>query len=184
MTAEAALRRKGLQYEKVELAPGPHNEEMERIYGAGNRTVPGLLVDDEPVHGSRPILARLEEMVPEPPLYPGPIAAEVREAERWGDVELQDLGRRLPWAPLISGPRRWEPTAAASRSTRRHRLRDRHVADVVEVPPDHRPAAGGRPGGPAGEDRPRRRRSPARGSSVAMRRQPPTCRSARRYGFS
>ena len=104
MTAEAALRRKGLQYEKVELAPGPHNEEMERIYGAGNRTVPGLLVDGEPVHGSRPILARLEEMVPAPPLYPEPIAAEVREAERWGDVELQDLGRRLPWSALYFRP--------------------------------------------------------------------------------
>ena len=31
MTAEAALRRKGLEYERVALTPGPHVEEMQRI---------------------------------------------------------------------------------------------------------------------------------------------------------
>jgi glutathione S-transferase len=103
MTAEAALRRKGLEYERVNL-PMPHNDEMERIYGAGHRTVPGLLVGDEPVHGSIAILERLEQMVPDPPLYPEPIADEVREAERWGDAELQDLGRRLPWGALQFRP--------------------------------------------------------------------------------
>ena len=104
MTAEAALRLKGLEYERVALAPGAHNEEMERVYGEGRRTVPGLLVDGEPVHGSRPILARLEQLVAEPALYPEPIADRVREAEAWGDEELQDLGRRLPWGALHFRP--------------------------------------------------------------------------------
>jgi glutathione S-transferase len=104
MTAEAALRRKGLEYERVALTPGPHTAEMERLYGDGRTTVPGLLVDDEPVHGSVAILERLEQMVPDPPLYPEPIAAAVREAERWGDAELQDLGRRLPWGALHFRP--------------------------------------------------------------------------------
>src|SRR5215212_8004701 len=104
MTAEAALRRKGLEYDKVTLTPGTHNEEMEGVYGPGNRTVPGLLIDGEPVHGSRPILARLDDLVPEPSLYPRAIAREVREAERWGDTELQDLGRRLPWGALHFRP--------------------------------------------------------------------------------
>jgi glutathione S-transferase len=63
--------------------------------------VPGLLVDGEPVHGSRAILARLEELEPEPVLYP---SDEVREAERWGDEDLQDLGRRLPWGALHFRP--------------------------------------------------------------------------------
>lgn len=103
-TAEAALRFKGLDFERVILTPGAHNEEMERLYGEGHRTVPGLLVDGEPVHGSRPILARLEELKPEPSLYPDPIAERVREAERWGDEELQDLGRRLPWGALHFRP--------------------------------------------------------------------------------
>jgi glutathione S-transferase len=103
-TVEAALRCKGLEYERVELTPGAHNEEMARLYGPDRRTVPGLLVDGDPVHGSRPILARLEELVPDPPLYPEPIAAGVRAAEAWGDAELQDLGRRLTWRALHFRP--------------------------------------------------------------------------------
>ncbi len=104
MTVEAALRFKGLAYEKVSLTPGPHVEEMQRLYGEGHSTVPGLLVGDEPVHGSRPILSRLEQLAPDPTLYPEPNAQAVSEAERWGDVELQDLGRRLPWGALHFRP--------------------------------------------------------------------------------
>lgn len=103
-TAEAALTLKGLEFERVELAPGTHNDEMEKLYGEGNRTVPGLMVGDEPVHGSRAILERLEQLAPEPPLYPEAIADAVRDAERWGDEELQDLGRRMPWGALYFRP--------------------------------------------------------------------------------
>jgi glutathione S-transferase len=104
MTAEAALRLKGLAYERVDFAPGEHVAKMAELYGEGNTTVPGLQIDGETVHGSRSILARLEELEPEPALYPGPIAGAVREAERWGDEELQDLGRRLPWGALHFRP--------------------------------------------------------------------------------
>jgi glutathione S-transferase len=103
MTVEAALRRKGLEYEKVSM-PMPHTEPMEAIYGAGKGTVPGMLLDGEPLHGSVPILERLEQIAPDPPLYPGSQAAAVREAEHWGDAELQDLGRRLPWGALHFRP--------------------------------------------------------------------------------
>ena len=88
--ALAALRVKGLEFERGEVELGGHNEQMESIYGAGNRTVPGIIVDGEPVHGSRAIFARLDEIAPEPPLYPATIADAVREADRWGDDELQD----------------------------------------------------------------------------------------------
>src|SRR5438034_4743031 len=100
LTAEAALRFKGLEYERVQLMPGRHMEEIEGRYGSGRRTVPGLLVGDEPVHGSRSILERLEQLVPEPPLYPAAMSDAVRDAERWGDEELQDLGRRLSFGAL------------------------------------------------------------------------------------
>ena len=103
-TVEAALRVKGLDAEIVTMTAGAHNDELEAIYGAGNRTVPGMLVDGEPVHGSRAILERLEEIASEPSLYPAPISGAVREAERWGDDELQDLGRRLPWGALHFRP--------------------------------------------------------------------------------
>lgn len=101
MTAAAALDLKGLDYERVDLRPGEHVERMQEIYGEGHSTVPGLLIDGEPVHGSRAILARLESIAPEPTLYP---SDEVREAECWGDEELQDLGRRLPWGVLHFRP--------------------------------------------------------------------------------
>ena len=101
MTAAAALDYKGLVYERIDFTPGEHVEKMQQIYGQGNSTVPGLLVDGDPVHGSREILARLETIAPDPTLYP---SDEVREAERWGDQELQDLGRRLPWGALHFRP--------------------------------------------------------------------------------
>lgn len=103
---EAALRLKGLEFELVDVTEpgGPHTESMEAIYGAGNGTVPGLVIDGEPVHGSRAIMARLERIAPEPPLFPEPIAEAVREAERWGDEELQQLGRDLAWGALHFRP--------------------------------------------------------------------------------
>jgi glutathione S-transferase len=101
MTVSAALGLKGLEYERVELAPGAHVEIMRSIYGEDNHTVPGMLVDGEPVHGSGAILERLDLLEPEPPLY---TSDAVREAARWGDVELQDLGRRLPWGALHFRP--------------------------------------------------------------------------------
>jgi glutathione S-transferase len=103
-TVEAALKLKGLEYERVELQTGRHAEEMERIYGEGRRTVPGLLLDGEPVHGSNAILERLEQLVAEPPLFPSDLGDAVAAAARWGDDELQDLGRRLPWGAMHFRP--------------------------------------------------------------------------------
>jgi glutathione S-transferase len=104
LTVRRALAIKGLEYERVDLTPGLHNDEIERIYGAGRTTVPGLTVDGEPVQGSRAILARLEQLAAEPTLYPADRRDAVREAERWGDDQLQDLGRRLPWGALHFRP--------------------------------------------------------------------------------
>ncbi len=104
MTARAALELKGLEYEAVDLDLGKHGDQVEEIYGEGNRTVPGMTIDGELVHGSTAILERLDELVPENPLYPDGIAAQVRAAELWADGHLQDLGRRLPWGALYFRP--------------------------------------------------------------------------------
>ncbi|MGI8623139.1 MAG: glutathione S-transferase N-terminal domain-containing protein, partial [Solirubrobacteraceae bacterium] len=104
MTAEAALRLKGLEYERVALEPGKHPAAMAEIYGEGKTTVPGMVVDGEPVHGSLAISACLEELVAEPSLFAGEHADRVREAEVWGDGEPQDLGRRLPWGAMHLRP--------------------------------------------------------------------------------
>ena len=101
MTVAAALELKGLAFERIDF---PHTERLERmqeIYGEGNSTVPGALIDGEAVHGSRAILARLEQLAPEPTLFP---SEQVREAERWGDEQLQDLGRCLPWGAMYFRP--------------------------------------------------------------------------------
>lgn len=103
-TVEAALQLKGLAYEKVDLQPGPHVAQMAEVYGEDRTTVPGMLVDGEAVHGSVAILERLEQLQPEPALYPAPIAEAVHEAERWGDGRLQDLARYLPWGALYFRP--------------------------------------------------------------------------------
>ena len=104
MTAEAGLRYKGLDYERVELTMGSHGNEVGEIYGEDARTVPGMMIGEEAIHGSVPILRRLEEMVPENPLYPEPIADQVAAAEEWADGHFQDLGRRLPWGALHFRP--------------------------------------------------------------------------------
>ena len=101
LTADAALRLKGLDFETVTLTAGRHAEEIEAIYGEGRRTVPGLLVDGEPVHGTIGILERLDALAPVPPLYP---SDAVREAERWAEAELQQYGRTLIWGVLHFRP--------------------------------------------------------------------------------
>ena len=104
MTAEAALKHKDLTYELVNLAMGKHGEEVERIYGEGRRTVPGMTLGGETVHGSTAILWKLEREFPEHPLYPEAIRDAVREAELWADGDFQDFGRRLPWSALHFRP--------------------------------------------------------------------------------
>lgn len=104
MTAEAALKYKGLEYERVELTMGSHGTEVGELYGESAHTVPGMMIGDEAIHGSVPILRRLEEISPENPLYPEPIADQVAAAEEWADGHFQDLGRRLPWGALHFRP--------------------------------------------------------------------------------
>ncbi len=101
LAVEAALKLKGLEYERVALQPGPHVEEMAAIYGEGKTTVPGMVVDGEPVHGSRAIYEKLDALAAEPALLSDDA---VQEAEAWGDRELQDLGRRLPWCAMHFRP--------------------------------------------------------------------------------
>lgn len=105
-TVGAALDHKGIEYEWVDLDFGRHNEQMAKLYGEDAKTVPGLSIGEERIHGSTAILKRLEELVPENPLYPEPIAGPVREAELWADGDLQDFGRRIPWGALYFRPER------------------------------------------------------------------------------
>ncbi len=104
LAVSAALDRFGHEYETVELVAGKHGEEVERIYGEGRRTVPGLLVDDEPVHGTATIFAFLDELHPEAGLYPEATADAIREAEVGIAEDLQMSARVLAFGALHFRP--------------------------------------------------------------------------------
>ena len=67
-TVEAALRLKGLDYERVDLMPGI--APFHQLLRFGRRTVPGLRVDSYKVVGSPLIMRTLDGLVPEPAMYP------------------------------------------------------------------------------------------------------------------
>lgn len=101
---EAALRMKGIEYSKVEWPPPMHAPLQRVIFG--RRTVPGIRIDGEKIVGSGAIMHRLDELAPEPALFPAdPEArARVEEAERWGDEVLQPMARRLLWPAMKARP--------------------------------------------------------------------------------
>lgn len=104
LAVNAALDRYGLEYETVTLMSGQHGDEIERIYGEGKRTVPALLVDSEPVHGTIPVFEKIDELADEADLYPTAVAAAVREAERGLSEDLQTAGRLLIFGALHFRP--------------------------------------------------------------------------------
>jgi glutathione S-transferase len=104
LAVNAALDRYGLEYETVMLPSAEHGDEVERIYGEGKRTVPAMLVDSEPVHGTIPVFTKIDELADEADLYPAAVAAAVREAERGLSEDLQMAGRVLIFGALHFRP--------------------------------------------------------------------------------
>jgi glutathione S-transferase len=102
---EKAMAIKGLSYDVTEWPPPMHAPMQLALFGA--RTVPGLKVDGEKVSGSRAIMRRLDEIAPEPPLFPtdAQARARVEEAEEWGDVVFQPIARELIWAGFRRSPK-------------------------------------------------------------------------------
>ena len=102
---EAALRLKGIPYKRRDYLPVIHKALLRPRFGGA--TAPGLQVDGERMLGSRPIMRRLDEIQPEPPLLPSdPDArARVEEAELWGHEVLQPLARRVLWAAMRRHPK-------------------------------------------------------------------------------
>jgi glutathione S-transferase len=101
---EKALALKGLAYDVTEWPPPAHAPLQLAIFGA--RTVPGLKIDGEKVTGSRAIVRRLEQIAPDPPMFPSDTAARARveQAEEWGDEVFQPVARELIWAGFRQSP--------------------------------------------------------------------------------
>ncbi len=102
---EVALRMKSIDFRRIDLLPLSQIVIGPLRYGGS--TVPGLRIDGERLVGSRAIMRRLDELVPEPALLPPagtPSYAQVLDAERWGDEVLQSMPRRVLDLAFLSKP--------------------------------------------------------------------------------
>ena len=90
------LERKDLDHKVVWLLPGMWPALL-RTRGFRGGTVPAMKVDGRRIQGSTAISRELEQLKPDPPLFPAAPAQRqaVEEAERWGDQVLQDVPRRI-----------------------------------------------------------------------------------------
>jgi glutathione S-transferase len=95
IAVELMLRRKGLEYRRVELPP-LLSRGILRAMRFPRKTVPAMRLDGQRVQGSREISRALDQLQSDPPLFPLDSGARTRveEAERWGE-ELQDAARRI-----------------------------------------------------------------------------------------
>jgi glutathione S-transferase len=104
LAVSAALDRLGHEYETVELVTGQQGDEVEKVYGEGCRTVPGLLVDEDPVHGTAAIFARLDALHPDAGLYPEAVAEQIRELEPALAEDIQMSARVLVFGAMHFRP--------------------------------------------------------------------------------
>jgi glutathione S-transferase len=98
--ARLMLQHKGIEYETVMVPPGMQAIRV-RLAGFGGGTVPALEIDGRRALGSRAVSRLLDELQPDPPLFPRDpeLRRAVEEAEAWGERELQPVPRRLlRWA--------------------------------------------------------------------------------------
>jgi glutathione S-transferase len=101
ITARRMLELKGIPYKRVDLIPVV-SKGVVRAQGFPGKTVPALKIDGRKVQGTREIARALDEIDPDPPLFPADAnkRSSVEEAERWGDEMLQQKARRISWWAL------------------------------------------------------------------------------------
>src|SRR5882724_7714161 len=104
-SAELMLLHKGIQYRRVNLIPARHRKRLP-AKGFPGGTVPALVLNGERVQTNRAIARALDELVPDPPLFPADpaIRADVEEAERFGDEVLQPAVRRMVLWSMTQDP--------------------------------------------------------------------------------
>ena len=90
------MKMKGVVPKVVNMLPGMHHRLM-RLRGFPRQTVPGLKLDGRKVQGTKEIARFLDEIRPDPPLFPSDPEAmvAVEDAERWADEILQNVPRRI-----------------------------------------------------------------------------------------
>jgi len=101
VAAQLMLKHKGIEFKRTDLFP-VISKLVLRGLGFPRNTVPAIKIDGRRVQGSREIARELEQLRPEPALFPADPEkrAAVEEAERFGDEELQHPVRQLIWWAL------------------------------------------------------------------------------------
>jgi glutathione S-transferase len=106
----AMLEAKGIDYDLVDVLPGNQRIHL-RLAGFRGGTVPAMKLDGKRVQGSTRIARALDQVRPDPPLFPTDPERRrrVEDAERWGDREFQDVPRRILRYALTQdvGLRKW-----------------------------------------------------------------------------
>jgi glutathione S-transferase len=94
--ARKMLDLKHVDYELVNVLPMNQRLHL-RVAGFRGGTVPAVRVDGRRLQGSREISRALDELWPDPPLFPADpgLRQRVEAAERWGDEQLQPVARRI-----------------------------------------------------------------------------------------
>src|SRR3954454_17451294 len=82
--ARAMLDYKGIDYELVNFPPLSQPIAL-RAAGFRGRKVSGLKVEGRRVQGSRETSRTLDDLKPDPPLFPADGREAVEEAEAWGE---------------------------------------------------------------------------------------------------
>jgi glutathione S-transferase len=92
------LDQKGIPYKRRDLMPVISKGVLRAMRFPGT-TIPSIRIDGRKITGSREISRALDEIRPEPPLFPSDPAARaaVEEAEVWGEKVLSDGVRRILW---------------------------------------------------------------------------------------
>ncbi len=98
LAAALMLEQKGIAYKRTDLFPAISRVIL-RGLGFPGKTVPALKIDGRKLVGSREISRALDEIRPDPPLFPSnpERRTEVEEAERFGEEELQHPIRQISW---------------------------------------------------------------------------------------
>lgn len=98
MAARKMLELKGIEYKRVDMMPVISRAALKAMRFPGV-TIPSLRLGDRKLTGSRDISRALDEVQPEPPLFPSDPEqrAKVEEAESWGEHVLSDGVRRIFW---------------------------------------------------------------------------------------
>lgn len=98
MAVRGMLEHKAIGYKRVDLLPVVSRGVLKTLRFPGI-TIPSLKIDGRKLTGSRTISRALDEIQPEPALFPADAEGRraVEGAERWGDEVLADAIRRILW---------------------------------------------------------------------------------------